>query len=240
MQKKFSRENDFSCGSTWNPHCGVMVQNQSSSKTGASPVTSESATKIVVPAAFEAHDPSIKGATLALAIQVGERHPQIVQAAIDFKKSFAESGEKYYQLLHTLRHAKLPKKEATALLLGLGFPKGRASELNKLSSAKDEVWAKYSGKAISFRAALALEDGKPEKGEGSGNEGDKPSGKKKAKIHALPKPMQIAFAGAAEPWLSKDSTLPKPMKSGNRTEYGFTYEANGVTLYFQIFADKAE
>lgn len=208
------------------------------SKTGSSPVPT--AVRVIVPTAFESHDPSLKGATLQLAIQVGEKHPEIVQAAIEFKASVGLAGEKYYHLLHTLRAAKLPKKEATAVLLGLGFNKGRASELNKLSSCKQEVWDKYSGKAISFRAALALEDGKTPKPEGSGNEGDKPGKKAKAKIHTLPKPVQAALVEAMAPWLAKDSTLPAPTKSGKRTEYGFTYEANGRTLYFQIFADLAD
>lgn len=215
-----------------------MATKTTDSKTGSSPVTTTAPVTLVVPAAFEAHDPSLKGASLTLAIQTGEKHPEIVQAAIEFKTSVAAAGEKYYHLLHALRHAKLPKKEATALLLGLGFNKGRSSELNKLSTCKQEVWDKYSGKAISFRAALALEDGKPEKKPDSGNEGNKPAGKK-AKIHTLPKPVQVALASALEPWLAKDSTLPAPTKSGNRTEYGFTYEANGRTLYVQIFADMA-
>lgn len=196
---------------------------------------------VIVPEAFASHDPSLKGATLALAISVGAQHPAIVQAAIDFKQAYGQAGERYYTLLHTLRTAKLQKKEATAVLLGLGFNKGRASELNKLASAKDEVWAKYSAKGISFRAALALENG--------GNKGDNetpgeksvtPVKREKAKIHPLPKPMANAFSEAALLWLDKDSTLPKPNKSGKRTEYGLTVESNGVTLYFQIFADKAD
>lgn len=215
-----------------------MATKTNDSKAGSSPAPTANVT-VIVPTAFEAHDPSLKGAGLTLAIQTGEKHPEIVQAAIEFKASVGLAGEKYYHLLHALRNAKLQKKEATALLLGLGFNKGRASELNKLSTCKQEVWDKYSGKAISFRAALALEDGKPVKGPDSGNEGDKPS-KKKAKIHALPKPVQAALVTALEPWLAKDSTLPAPTKSGNRTEYGFTYEANGRTLYLQIFADLAD
>lgn len=215
-----------------------MVKNTTASKAGSSPAPS-APVALVVPVAFEAHDPSLKGVALTLAIQTGEKHPEIVQAAVEFKASVGIAGEKYYHLLHALRHAKLQKKEATALLLGLGFNKGRASELNKLSTCKQEVWDKYSGKAISFRAALALEDGKPVKGPDSGNEGSKPT-KKKNKIHTLPKPVQSALVGALEPWLAKDSTLPAPTKSGQRTEYGFTYEANGRTLYLQIFADLAD
>lgn len=209
--------------------------------TGASPVTT---VEVVMPAAFKNHAPDMSATALALAIQVGEKHPQIVRAVTELGKSLAVVGEKYYQVLHTLRHAKLQKKEATALLLGLGLTKGRASELNKLSSCSDEVWAKYSAKAIGFRAALALENGEVPPGEpGEGedaSEKEAPKPREKHKIHTLPKPVSKALAEALLPWLARDSTLPRPNKSDKRTEYGFTIEADGRTLYIQIFADKAD
>jgi len=214
-----------------------MDKNIPSSQTGASPVTTAPVT-LVVPSAFQAHDPSLKGVALTLAINTGAKHPEIVKAAEEFKLAVGLTGEKYYHLLHALRHAKLQKKEATALLLGLGFNKGRASELNKLSSCKEEVWKKYSQKSISFRAALALENGKPEGDKEQGNK-DKPK-KSKAKIHSLPKPLQTALAEVMMPWLDKDTTLPKATKSDKRTEYGFTLEKDGRTLYFSIFADMAD
>lgn len=219
-------------------YSGAM-EKKNNSQTGASPVTPVA---VVLPTAFESHDPSLKGAGLQLAIQVGTRHPEIVQSVVELKASIAQAGEKYYHVLHALRAAQLPKKEATALLLGLGFSKSRASELNKLSSVKDEVWAKYSEKSIGFKAALALENGGSSAvgTSHSGNEGDAPTPRKKNKIHSLPKPVSAAIMEAVTPWLAKDSTLPKPMKSGKRSEYGFTVEQNGLTLYFQIFADAAE
>jgi len=201
----------------------------------SNPEGSKSSTpvEVVLPSAFA--NTTLKGAQLQLALLVGNKHPEIVQSVVELGAAMREAGEKYYHVLHALRKAKLGKKEATALLLGLGLTKGRASELNKLSSCKEEVWKKYSDKTVGFRAALALEDGKKKVPTG---EQKKP--RTQSKIHALPKPMQVALTEAVSGWLAKDNTLPAPMKSGKRTEYGFTYEANGQTLYFQIFADKAD
>jgi len=137
----------------------------------------------------------------------------------------------------------LPKKEQNVLLYGLGFYKNRVYELAKVASAKDEIWAKYSEKTVGFKAALALENGSGEgdgEGDGEGTAGATTKKRQKAKIHSLPKPVAEALTDALKPWLAKDSTLPKPNKSDKRTEYGFTYEANGRTLYVQIFADKAD
>lgn len=219
-----------------------MVKTNTGNKAGSSPATTAPATtvQVVVPAAFENHDKSLKGATLQLAIQTGEKHPEIVQAVTELRAAMAVTGEKYYHVLHTLRAAKLDKKSATALLLGLGFLKSVASELNRLSSAKEEVWQQYSAKAIGFRAALALENGKPATNQTSGNETAAPSTPREvAKIHSFPRPVADALRAAVESWLLPDGTrtLPAPNKSGKRTEYGLTIEANGRTLYFQVFAD---
>jgi len=216
-----------------------MDKKSNDSKAGSSPAPT-AAVAIVLPPAFEAHDPSLQGASLALAIQVGEKNPKIVNAAHEFKVAVGTTGEKYLKLLHALREAKLQKKEATALLLGLGFNKGRASELNKLSTAKQEVWDQYAAKGISFRAALALEDGKEPKGTGSdsGNEGGPAKKKEKTKIHPAPKWIQLSLADVAAAWLEKEGG--SILKAGARTEYGFTYEAHNRTLYFQVFADRKE
>jgi len=192
----------------------------------------------VVPTAFEKHNPKdINGTRLQMAIAVGAKNPLIVSAVEGFRDKMGEAGKAYYNVVKALREAKLPKKEATLLLLGLGLAKSRASELNKLSTVKEEVWAKYHEGTIGFRAALQLEEGKVPPGKQEDGSGK--TRKEKAKIHTLPKPLQPMLVELGTVWLAKDSTLPKAMKSGNRTEYGFTYEANGQTLYFGIFADKA-
>lgn len=218
-----------------------MVKNATSSKSDASPDTS--AQVIQLPDAFKSHDPKMSPVALALAVEVGKKHPAIVASVVELRSAITQAGEKYYTVLHALRSAKLQKKEATAVLLGLGLTKGRASELNKLSACSDEVWAKYSSKAVGFRAALALENGETD-GEsspgGTGEETEAPAKRKKHKIHSVPKPLQSYLIEFGNKWLDKDSTLPDATKSGKRTEYGFTVESNGKTLYFSIFADKAD
>lgn len=214
-------------------------------KKNNTPETAPTASELTIelPNAFKQHDPSLKGATLQLALQTGAKHPEIVQSVVEFRSAIATAGEKYYHILHALRAAKLPKKEATALLLGLGFNKARASELNRVSAIKDEVWQKYSEKSIGFKAALGYGEAESDESSDVGTTGDgtaEPSKRTKAKIHSLPKPVAKALHEAMLPWLDKDSTLPRPNKSDKRTEYGFTIEKDGRTLYFQIFADKAD
>jgi len=134
------------------------------------------------------------------------------------------------------------------LLLSLGLSKSRGSELNKISTAPDAVWNKYSTGQLGYKATFQLMTSSAGgtaaaqgEGEEEGEADEKPTKKRNvAKIHPLPKPIQKALAAAVEPWLAKNSRLPQPMKSDARTEYGFTYEANGKTLYFTIFADKAD
>lgn len=200
-----------------------------------------SALVVELPDAFKQHDPSLKGATLQLAVMVGSKHPQIVQAAVELRAAITAAGEKYYHIVHALRAAKLPKKEASALLYGLGFNKNRVHELNKVSSLPEEVWKKYSEKTVGFKAALAIEAGAEEEGEGEGTAVGTAKKRTKTKIHPLPKPLRDAITEAVAPWLAKvRDHLPDPTKGGKRTEYGFTYEANGKTLYFQIFADNVD
>lgn len=204
-----------------------MDSKTNNSQTGASPVT---AVSVELPEAFRNHDPKMKPAALQLAIATGAKHPEIVHSVVELASAMQNAGEKYYRVLHVLRAAKLQKKEVTALLLGLGIHKSRASQLNALSSCKDEVWKKYSEKAIGFRAALELENGEEPKPSDSDESKKK---RVKAKIHPVPKPIQTALAEAVAGW-------EKPNKAGKRTEYGFTVERDGITLYFQIFADKAD
>jgi len=171
-----------------------------------------------------------------MAIQLGTQHPQIVKAVTNLTTAMEQAQGRYYQVLHALRAAKLQKKENTALLLGLGFHKSRVSQLCAMASVSDDVWAKYSAKTIGFRAALELENGggddTPEV-EVVDPEAENGRKRARAKIYPVPKGIQTALAAAVEHW-------EKPNKGGNRTEYGLTVERDGITLYFQIFADKAD
>jgi len=201
-------------------------QNQSAAATTAS------VPAVVIPAEF-APRKGMNDITLNAAAIVASKNPAIVKAAVEFREAYGRAGEKFFGIATELRNAKLVKKEATMLLHALGFSPSRTSEMIRLSSVSDEIWAKYSAQTIGFRAALELEAGPEEEGaEGENSTGGKKPRKERAKIHSVPKDI-AAYLTALPPW-------NRPLKGGARTEYGFTVERDGQTFYFQIFADKAE
>lgn len=177
----------------------------------------------------------MKPMALAMAVEIGKKNPAIVQAAIDFRDVINSAGGKYLTLVTALREAKLLRKEATLLLLGLGFTKGRASELNTLSTVKDEVWAKYSAGAVGFRAALQLEAGKEESSpggtqeEGEESETPLPSKPRTKKIHDVAEGVKGHLNKAA-------AAFKRPLKGGVQTEYAYAYQLEGVNYYFAITA----
>jgi len=201
-----------------------------------SPTTAPVLSPVVVPPAFKDHDKSLSDVGLAYAIELGKKHPEIVNAVVEMKDALGKAGEKFFSVASALRSAKLVGKEASMLLYGLGFSKQRVSDMKALSSVSDEVWTKYSASQIGFRAALALEagptggtEGESEGGvEGDGDE-QKPK-KAKHKVHAMPKD--------AAQYLNGLATLKLSMKGGQRTEYGHTVELpDGKFYYVSIFAD---
>lgn len=205
-----------------------MKNNESQPNPAAAPVA------VVVPPAFAAHDKSLNDSGLAYAVQLGEKHPAIVKAAIEFQDVYNRAGEKFFGFASALREAKLLKKEATLLLLGLGLSKSRTSEMIKLSSVSDEVWAKYSAKAVGFRAALALEDGKSSTGgteedgeEGEGTTTRKNEKKAPLKIHDIPEKSRVAFLDACK-------AFSRPLKGGKPTEYALACTHDGVNFYIAL------
>jgi len=196
----------------------------------------------VLPKEYESHDPSLKPATLSLAVIVGQKNPAIVEAAVAFRQVFAEAGTKYLNLATALRTAKLPKKEGTALLRALGLTKGRASELLSLSAVSDEVWAKYTANTIGFRAALQLENGPSKEnpaevppgehpaesgGEDSGEEGPQPT--KKLVFHELPQSVKDAINDAVAIWAN-------PVKNKKPTDYAFVLVSGKTAFTVNITA----
>lgn len=184
---------------------------------------------VILPKEF-APIPGMNQVTLAAAVNVGAKHPDIVKAAVEFREAYGRAGEKFFGIASALRAAKLVKKEATMLMHALGFSASRTSEMIKLSSVSDEIWGKYSAQSVGFRAALQLED------EANGDAETSTGGKKKeraapAKIHPLSKHALEAING-----LTSDHC---PMVDGKRTEYSGTIElGNGAFLHVTIFSDK--
>jgi len=188
----------------------------------------------VIPPAFEAHAPGMKPMALQLAIQLGQKHPAIVQAVVEFRDAYGRAGEKYFGMASSLREAKLQKKESTALLLGLGLSKSRVSEIIRVSSVSDAIWNQYSAKSIGFKAAMQLEAG--ESSDGGTDDSEDKTDKKKAdtkalKIYDVPEFIRLELAQMARGW-------PRPLKNGKTTEYVFRYQENpkAIAFYFAISA----
>jgi len=153
------------------------------------------------------------------ACQLGAKNPGIIAAVTDLKETLGRAGEKYFAVVTALRDAKLVGKEASLLLLALGFSKQKASDLKKASNLSDAVWAKYSAKAVGFRAALELEDGKKRKGN--------QKARTVAKVYPLPKLLVGVLSAAFTPeWHAEHFAGQK------RTEYGGTIELPGVGYVF--------
>jgi len=191
---------------------------------------------VVLPTAFEQHDPSMKPMALQMAIQIGEKNPAIVTAAQELRTAYAATGGKYITLAKALREAKLLRKEGTLLLLGLGLTKGRASELLDLSAVGDATWAKYISAEIGFRAALKLENGpevppgeQSDEGETDATSGDKKK-KKKVKIHDLTEQNKKA----AHAFLT---SFDRPLKNGKKTEWAYAVVIDGTKFYMALTAD---
>lgn len=191
----------------------------------------------VVPPAFEAYDKNLKPMALQMAIQIGSKNPDIVKAALDFREAYGRAGEKFFAVASSLRSAKLVGKEATLLMLGLGFSKSRTSEMIRLSSVSDAIWNQYSAQKVGFRVALALDKPKDTPRETSsstgGTEGEEgqnnSSTPAQVKLHDLPEKAKAPFLAALKAW-------SRPLKDGTKTEYTLQAEIDGVKFYVAITA----
>jgi len=212
------------------------MKNKSNTKPAKAPKASAAVasapalpSRVILPKEF-APIPGMNQLTLAAAVSVGAQHPEIVTAAVEFREAYGRAGEKFFGIASALRAAKLVKKEATMLMHALGFSASRTSEMIKLSSVSDEVWAKYSGQSVGFRAALQLED--ESTGEGENSTGGKKPRASNTKIHPVSKAVATSLADI----LNADTL---PMVDGKRTEYKHTVELpNGLFIHVCLFADK--
>lgn len=136
------------------------------------------------------------GLTKEQMLQAHELHakfPAIVAAYTKVKEQENNLRGKWLTLCERLREpgdgVTLNSREMTLILRGLGEPKSRVSEIIKVVSVDDKVWADYKANVIGFRAVLKLarakDDATPPEGESEGQaEGDKP--KDKPVIKTLP------------------------------------------------------
>jgi len=117
---------------------------------------------VVIPPAFQNHG-DLKPAQVQFAVEIGNKFPGIVQAAIDFEQAYSEvlsvsakAGGKYFTLCSELRIAKMNRRESSLLLRGLGFTKNRVHEILKVSEVDDSIWNQYTAGQVGFKAVFAL------------------------------------------------------------------------------------
>jgi len=182
---------------------------------------------IVLPATF-APLKGMNDITLAAAVSIAEKNPQIVTAIVDLRDAMGRAGEKFFGVASTLRAAKLVKKEATMLLHAMGLSPSRTSEMIRLSSVSEKIWKQYSAQSVGFRAALQLDNG--DKGK---TKKENSTGGKKHKVHAVNAHVADVLAQLAK---LQDGL---PMLDGQRTEYSHTVElGEGRFVFISLFSDK--
>jgi len=103
------------------------------------------------------------GLTKEQLLQANELHtkfPAIVQAYKKVKEQENNLKGKWLTLCERLREpgqgVTLNSREMTLILRALGEPKARVSEIIRVVSVDDAVWAKYKAQVVGFRAVLAL------------------------------------------------------------------------------------
>jgi len=68
-------------------------------------------------------------------------------------------GQKWFNLCKFIRAHKIGPKDSTKWLLDLGFHKSKASEVNRVAQAPDEVFSQYEARLIGWRGVLQLSRG---------------------------------------------------------------------------------
>lgn len=190
------------------------------------------------------HAPGMSAIQLALAGKLAQEYPAIVKAAEDFRDHYVRTGEKYFTLCKTVRDSKLAKKAATALLLGLGFPKSRASEIITVSAVSDELWAKYSAQSVGFKATLKLANPKPEV---PPSEQATQGGETETETETAPAPRakpvkihDITDENVKAALREVVTVFNRPLKGGEKTEWAYAHRLDGVNYYFAITASPVQ
>jgi len=190
---------------------------------------------MIVPLVLTEADKSLTPEQVKFASELGAKFPKVVEAVSHFNKDFATATEKmaaanasYFVMCSELRTAKLNRRESTLLLKGLGMIKQRITEVLRVTEVSDELWAKYEGKALGFRAVLkiartedASDETEPTQATVPGTEPEttvKPL-KPQVVIHEIKQPLKGALMQA----LREAGEL---RKNGEQTEYalGFVHE----------------
>jgi len=164
-------------------------------------------------------------------------------------------ANKYYLLCQRIRSEKfdlgagekrtMNRREVNLMLHGLGFPKQRRTEINRIIECPQSVWDQLTKKMVTFREALKLtrsadappasNSAKEATGDGSaegGEQGGSPSPEKPVKPTslALPPEWQNAITVSATEY---------PLKEDKKLSYLFSYlNAGGLRYTVAIYVDK--
>lgn len=71
----------------------------------------------------------------------------------DFKTSMANSADKYFQVINTIRENQIEPKVARKELHAAGFEKGNASTVIKVALGTDEIYEQYKTRQIGLHVA---------------------------------------------------------------------------------------
>lgn len=172
------------------------------------------------------------GLTPEQLLQANELHqkfPAIVIAHKKVKEQEKNLLGKWFALCEQLREpgtgVTLNAREMTLILRGLGEPKSRVSEIIRVVSVDDKVWADYKAQVIGFRAVLAIARGKVDAGAGEGEgesdgegggEGEGKAEKDKPVVKTIPPTYANIIANA----LADD---PKQFEPTGRGYYELVY-----------------
>jgi len=78
---------------------------------------------------------------------------QLRLAIHDFKTSMANSADKYFQVINTIRVNQIEPKVARKELHAAGFEKGNASTIIKVALGTDEIYEQYKTRQIGIHVA---------------------------------------------------------------------------------------
>lgn len=104
-------------------------------------------------------DATAKEITESVEVQTAEQvrvETRLLDAGKALVSSIGDVAGKYLALVMVVREEKIMPKQATKVLLGLGFKKTRVSEVCRVAFASDEVFSKYQARLIGFDNALVL------------------------------------------------------------------------------------
>jgi hypothetical protein len=95
-------------------------------------------------------DPEEKG----ILDRARESYPQLVKALADYRAVYASHVDAYRRLCDEIRKTDCRGRALTALLIGEGWQKAKASQFRSLIEAPEPVFNAYMSKLIGFHAAL--------------------------------------------------------------------------------------